>query len=64
MKVSGAPEVGDLVVHAYDDKRGIVCLGLVFECKGVECRVFWPHSLGHNKSWHLQRALRVINEDG
>ena len=64
MKVSGAPEVGDLVAHTYDDKRGIVCLGLVLVCRGIDCQVFWTHYRGHNRSWHRRGVLRVVNEDG
>ena len=64
MKVSGAPEVGDLVAHTYDDQRGIVCLGLVLKCLGIECWVFWTHSQEHTRSWHRRGVLRVVNEDG
>ena len=63
MRLSGAPEVGDLVVHTYDEERGITCLGFVLACRGGECQVYWPHYLGHNKSWHRRGILRVINEN-
>ena len=54
---------GDLVVHTYDEVRGITSLGFVLACRGGECQVYWPHYLGHNKCWHRRGVLRVINEN-
>jgi len=55
--------VGDLVVHIFDEERRITCVGLVLTCWGGECQVYWPHYLGHNKSWHKRGVLKVINEN-
>ncbi len=43
MRLSGAPEVGDLVVQTYGEERGITCLGFDLACRGGECQVDWPH---------------------
>ena len=43
MKSSGAPSVGDLIVHLNDVSRDIFCPGLVVQCRGNECLIIWAN---------------------
>ena len=60
MKDSGAPSVGDIVVAYYDENRGITCVGLVLETKGIECKVQWA-SESTPFGWWQRSKLRVIS---
>ena len=61
MKVSGSADVGDLIVHRYDEQRGIFCPGLVVECRGIECFVIWANKAA-GQGWFQRKGLKVINE--
>ena len=60
MKHSGAPSVGDLVVALYDERRGLECIGLVMECRGIECRIKWG-SRSDPIGWWRRDQLRVVH---
>ena len=62
MKDSGAPESGDLVVARYDVDRGIHCVGIVVECRGLECRVLWG-SESNVIGWWKRHQLEVVDDD-
>ena len=61
MKVSGAPDVGDLIVHIYDKQRGISCPGLVVKCRGSECFITWAEKAAA-AGWWRRSDLVVISE--
>ena len=63
MKDSGAPSIGDLVVALYDVERGLSCVGLVTEARGIECKVLWS-SENHPVGWWSRSALKVISPSG
>ncbi len=63
MKDSGAPSIGDLVVALYDVERGISCVGLVTETRGIECRVLWS-SENNPVGWWSRSALKVVSPSG
>ena len=62
MKDSGAPEVGDLIVHLHDERRDIFCPGLVVECRGNECLIIWANK-NAGKGWFQRVGLKVISEN-
>ncbi len=65
MKPSGAPEVGDLVVHTLDRQRGFSVVGLVLECRGVECKVLWTglsDTTDAPFNWYKRGLLEIVNE--
>ena len=76
MKSSGAPSEGELVFHNYDQQRGIICVGIILETRGVECLVLWsndtelethplfrtrPGITTNSIGWHKRTTLEVIN---
>ena len=62
MKQSGAPDVGDLVIAKEDTRRGILCLGIVLQCRGIECQVMWG-STSLPVGWWKRNHLEVVNEE-
>jgi len=59
MKPSGAPDVGDLVQAT--GLRGLhLTLGIVLECRGIECLVMWAGPMEGN--WWPRNQLKVISE--
>ena len=64
MKPSGAPDTGDLVRlkdklnNQYKNWWGI---GLVIECRGIECFVLW-NAGPQSHSWWPRNKLEVISE--
>ena len=60
MKDSGAPSIGDLVVAYYDENRGISCVGLVTQTKGIECKIRWS-SENNPIGWWQRSKLKVIS---
>ena len=63
MKDSGAPSIGDLVVALYDVERGLSCVGLVIEARGIECKVLWS-SENNPVGWWSRSALKVVSPSG
>ena len=61
MKDSGAPDIGDLIVHKLDVQRGISCPGLVVKCRGSECFVAWAEKAA-SPGWWKRNELVVISE--
>jgi hypothetical protein len=61
VKSSGAPSVGDLIVHLNDVSRDIFCPGLVVQCRGNECLIIWANK-NADKGWFKRWFLKVINE--
>lgn len=59
MKSSGAPSIGDIVIALYDEERGVTCVGLVMETKGIECKVLWS-SENNPIGWWPRQSLKVI----
>ncbi len=60
MKRNGAPSVGDLVVALYDEQRGLKCIGLVLDCRGIECRIKWG-SRSDPIGWWRRDQLRIVH---
>jgi hypothetical protein len=61
VKASGAPDTGDLVqatalggLHIYPT------LGIILECRGIECLVMWAGPVEGN--WWPRSQLKVISE--
>jgi len=63
VKDSGAPSIGDLVVALYDMERGISCVGLVTEARGIECKVQWS-SENNPVGWWQRISLKVVSPSG
>jgi len=61
MKCSGAPDIGDIVLHKQDLANNIKCIGTIVEVRGIECLVMWG-SESIPLSWHDRDKLVVINE--
>jgi len=59
VKSSGAPSIGDIVIALYDEERGVTCVGLVMETKGIECKVLWS-SENNPIGWWPRQSLKVI----
>ncbi len=60
MKPSGAPEPGDLVIAIEDQQRGIDCVGIVVECKGINCKVMWG-SKSSPIGWWKRTKIKVLS---
>ena len=63
MKSSGAPDTGDLVrlKHNPTPTKDWWKTGVIIECRGIECRVFW-NAAPQQFSWWPRSKLEVINE--
>ena len=60
MKASRAPDVGDLVRANLDIANGFDnAIGLVVECRGVECYVLW-NSASSPRGWWRRDQLQVF----
>lgn len=60
MNSSRSPSIGDLVVALLDEQRGTKCIGLVLDCRGVECRIKWG-SRSDPIGWWRRDQLRVVH---
>jgi len=61
VKSSAAPETGDLVQHILDLKNGFACVGLVLECRGIDCKVLW-NSPSEPMGWWRRDQLKVLRK--
>ena len=60
MKSSGAPETGDLVQAYQDIQNGFEATGLIIDCKGIECLVWWSTD-SQPIGWWQRNKLKVIS---
>ncbi len=62
MKSSGAPETGDLVQAKQDIKNGFEVTGLIIECHGVNCLVWWSTD-SEPIGWWRRDQLKVVDNE-
>lgn len=54
------PMVGDLVQAWSDIERGFEVLGVVLECRGIECKILWM-SESQPIGWWKRMQLKVVS---
>ena len=52
--------VGDLVQSWIDIEAGFKVLGLVLECRGIECKILWM-SENQPVGWFKRMQLKVVS---
>ena len=54
------PMVGDLVQAWSDIEAGFEVLGVVLECRGIECKILWM-SKSQPVGWWKRMQLKVVS---
>jgi len=54
------PKIGDLVQSKRDIDIGFEVVGIVMECRGIECKVMWA-SPSNPKGWWKRTQLKVAS---
>ena len=57
---SGAPSTGDLVQAWRDIENEFEVLGVVLECRGIECKILWM-SNSQPIGWWSRDQLKVVS---